>query len=344
MPWPTDRILAGRLGLFILLSISLLPLLPTAQAMQNSPWIQAAVEQGFRELPSDTEVPFRAWVRDPSSKALILSSEAVGGSSEAVGGSSEAVGGALEALHRAPRLIVIIESDGASWRLDGYQAPPNPTPRSPMGLQMAMQSPARDRVLYLARPCQFQIDDQTHDQRCKDNRWWTDWRFHPQIVDRFKAAVVAQQALHGKDSLLIFAGFSGGGTLATLLAMTFQSDKLITHDPDQVPGLKPIPLPSVTEAPLCLITLASPLDLNQWAGHHRLTSFTDVPSGQQIAEALSSISSLHAYGDRDRKVPLESAGRFLSAENLRQRVHRFTEQSHDARWISVWPRLLEKAC
>ncbi|NBT82260.1 MAG: hypothetical protein EBT56_11685 [Betaproteobacteria bacterium] len=309
MPWPTDRILAGRLGLFILLSISLLPLLPTAQAMQNSPWIQAAVEQGFRELPSDTEVPYRAWVRDPSSKALILSSEAVGGS-------SEAVGGALEALHRAPRLIVIIESDGASWRLAGYQAPPNPTPRSPMGLQMAMQSPARDRVLYLARPCQFQIDDQTHDQRCKDNRWWTDWRFHPQIVDRFK----------------------------TLLAMTFQSDKLITHDPDQVPGLKPIPLPSVTEAPLCLITLASPLDLNQWAGHHRLTSFTDVPSGQQIAEALSSISSLHAYGDRDRKVPLESAGRFLSAENLRQRVHRFTEQSHDARWISVWPRLLEKAC
>ena len=307
-----------------IIALLVLGMLQSNQAWAH-PWIERAVNEGFRELSQDPDIPFRAWIRR---------------------------------VHAATRLIVIIESDGAAWKAAGFRPPENPTSRHPIGLHMALISPAQENVLYLARPCQFigrgdlsnfkndSILSKHQQSSCLDKRWWTLWRYRADLIDRYAKLIEEQVSLHRETAYrssdqgvrfsLVLAGFSGGGTVAALLTAAFAAQDF-RIDPNNSETLVP-------GKSLCLITLAAPLDLNRWALYHRLSLYIDVPSGKVLAERIAAVRSFHAFGGRDRKVPLESAGEFLLTDDWRDRVHHYAELAHDASWAMLWPDLLQEAC
>lgn len=258
-------------------------------------------------------------------------------------------------------ILVVIESDGARWRYGGRVPPEDPTPRNPIGLQMAMAAPADMQVLYFARPCQFLRKPLARYSACADSQWWTDKRFSPGVVEAYAAGVAqflaeAQspgprthaQTPFGEKMLpeasppgtlpqLILAGFSGGGTLALRVASQWPQFLSSAHA-------------------LCLISLAAPLDLHAWTSHHRLRpvhgAVPGAPYGAApldedfslLAEALKGIRAHFAFGASDRIVPLQSAGRFATHPAWQHALHHYPGLGHDDSWLKVWPTLLSKAC
>lgn len=352
--------------------LMLLGVISLCDQARAHPWIEKAVGQGFRELSSDPDIPFRAWIRpvrislsaNQSQKHHETTSPDVSDQPDPA------------AIRSAPdRFIVIIESDGAAWRAAGFKPPKDPTPVHPIGLQMALRTSPDAKVLYLARPCQFISGDERlgsqdpkdtvnndlilarHKQTsCLDERWWTVWRYRADVIDQYAKLIEDQLKdqlpsprhsahhvhnnqhtwIHDKPGQVILLGFSGGGSVAALLAAFFAAKAARSEAIDQRGPL--------AGGSLCLITLAAPLDLNRWAKHHRLSLFKDVPSGKLLAEKILALRSFHAFGGRDRKVPLESAGDFLLTDSWQDRVHQYAELAHDASWIRLWPDLLHRAC
>ncbi len=105
---------------------------------------------------------------------------------------------------RAP-VHVYIEGDGHAF--DAYGMPTgDPTPRSTVMRDLAMRDVAPN-VVYIARPCQFIMSSE-----CSE-KYWTDGRFAPAVVDAMGAAVTRVAA--GRP--IIMVGYSGGAMVSGLI-------------------------------------------------------------------------------------------------------------------------------
>ncbi len=199
----------------------------------------------------------------------------------------ETLAGPLFALLRPAagmrRLVVFIEGDGASW-LNPRWPPADPTPERSIPLALAMKQPGA--VAYLARPCQFARDPGT----CPP-RWWTSDRFSAAAVAAMSRALDVLKSV-AKAEELALVGYSGGGTIATLLAQR-------RGDVAQ------------------LVTLAAPLALSAWT--QRL-GIAPMPAAlDPLAGPSLRMPARHFAGGRDRTVPAavierfahERGGRFL---------------------------------
>jgi thioesterase domain-containing protein len=142
-------------------------------------------------------------------------------------------------------------------------------------------------------------------------------------VKAYQDTILDYQAAHAKRQLVL-AGFSGGGSLAAQIAIQLRQDH--------------------ASSTICLITIASPLDLNAWAKYHRLSFFKDVVDVDLLKQTLLDMPAAFAFGDADRKVPIESAGVFLRDPRLVDKVHRYIDLKHNEDWVDHWPELLRKAC
>lgn len=291
------------------------------------PWIQRAIGNGFREQFALSHLPFRAWARANSNSDYLAHSQSNAINHRLIDSNSDPEStnrrGHAQSDSDTKRLIVMIESDGASWRSAGYQAPSDPTPKEPVSLQMALVTPNIDHVLYLARPCQFIGSTNTFFDACKDKRWWTSWRFAPQVVDAYKN-VILEYLSKQNNHRLVLVGFSGGGSLAAQIAVQLKQTNVFAN--------------------ICLITIASPLDLNAWAKHHRLSLFNDLPDVELLKQTFLNLPAGFAFSDVDRKVPIQSAGELLNEPALTRKVHRYSNLYHKADWVEFWPNLLMKVC
>ncbi|MDP0561067.1 MAG: alpha/beta hydrolase [Candidatus Endonucleobacter sp. (ex Gigantidas childressi)] len=108
-----------------------------------------------------------------------------------------------------PTLRVYIEGDGHAWA-NRRRPSLDPTPHNLMLLELMHQDPYPDRA-YLARPCQFVQGD-----NCKISVW-TSLRYSHPMVDTLNEAL-NQLKIKGSYKKLELIGFSGGATLALLLA------------------------------------------------------------------------------------------------------------------------------
>ena len=256
---------------------------------------------GFRAvMGQETSMPVRAWLRD---------------------------GARGEGAGKRPALVVF-EADGAAWRLGGYLPPANPTPHRAVGAEMASalaHAFAKDPVFYVGRHCQFVSPKSASFQaQCLRNDLWTTGRFGEKVVqdmswllDMLKTRVLADQ-----DRPLILIGFSGGGTLASLVAMR-RSDAA------------------------CLVTFAAPLDLAAWVAWHGLTPLT---------ESLDPADNLHAlvrvrdrgfwFGGQDRVVPPAAFGRLGLSDALRPHLHVAEGFGHAPAdlWIDAAADHLRRSC
>lgn len=230
-------------------------------------------------------------------------------------------------------LTIYIEGDGAAW-INRSQPPSDPTPFDPIAAALAIRDPS-SWVAYLGRPCQYL--DPPALSACKPALWGNE-RFGPEalsisnrVIELLRSDVLAQWSLqqvqqsntrkHIPPLLRIrLIGYSGGGAIAALLA----------GERDDID---------------CLITIASPLDIEDWV---RLQGLSPLIGSNNPAEKNSRLAKLpqtHWYGQQDRIVPSNSLGQYR-LYNLSQQstVHVLPNFDHRRPWVEHWPRLLAQSC
>ena len=207
------------------------------------------------------------------------------------------------------QLVIYVEGDGLAW-MSPTQPSADPTPRQPIGLQLALAQPSGNAA-YLARPCQYLGAEQT---ACP-SAYWTEQRYAPAVVEASNQAVdLLKQRFAARD--LVLVGYSGGATVAALLAAR-RSDVVR------------------------LITVAGNLDPETWATYHHLKPLTGSLNPVAFVSQLEGLPQLHLVGEQDSNVPpwlAEGfARRFSRLPTPEVRV--IQQFDHHCCWVAQWPEL-----
>jgi hypothetical protein len=203
--------------------------------------------------------------------------------------------------------VVYLEGDGLAW-LSANMPSSDPTPTDPIALRLALAHPS-GQAIYLARPCQFLLLENFRCQR----KYWTNGRFSPEVVASLMQALDLLKSQLSVQSFIL-VGYSGGGTLAALLAARRQDV-------------------------LQLLTISSVFDTVTWSDQLRLTPLND--SHNPIIEKAkwAHIPQRHLVGDHDRVIPasfLYWQQSQLYGPNIDWVV--LPGFTHQCCWVAVWPQ------
>ena len=169
-------------------------------------------------------------------------------------------------------LWIVIEGDGYAWKSASIPSS-NPTPHDPVGWRFATSLHA-DNVLYLARPCQYLSEAELKACSVSD---WTDGRFAKKWVEMMNEAISQIKNRYGYSEIIL-VGYSGGGTMAALIA-TRRTDVNL------------------------LISVASPLDVGAWSAYHHVSPLTRSLYPKDMLTQLSTLPQIHIVGTKDSVVP-----------------------------------------
>ncbi len=221
---------------------------------------------------------------------------------------------------------IYIEGDGRAF-ISRNQVSRDPTPTDPVALSLAAAD-SSPNVFYLARPCQY---IGRADVVC-DQKYWTSHRYSAEVVQATnqainqllaKSGVSVQEAQFRKLELI---GFSGGGTIAALVAAQRKD---------------------VAK----LITVAGNLNTDAHSRHHRVSRLHGSLNPVNFLQELSRIPQTHFVGGKDKVVPPflarnfvadlrsshRSRGRMQDVQRPEMRVVEMPEYSHHCCWEERWP-------
>jgi pimeloyl-ACP methyl ester carboxylesterase len=203
-------------------------------------------------------------------------------------------------------LALFIEGDGRPWVDGGRSVASDPTPRAPIALQLALETPGS--VLYLGRPCYFAARS---DPACQ-MRWWTSGRYADVIVTSMAAAAKRFINEHSVQRVLL-VGYSGGGTLAVLLA-------------EQLPQV------------VGLVSIAGNLDPDAWTQQHHYLPLTTSINPALQAPLTPALPQWYLIGGRDVNVTDGMASRYLRRVPPAS-IWRFEDFDHACCWARAWPEV-----
>ncbi len=205
-------------------------------------------------------------------------------------------------------LHIYLEGDGSPWIRHRYVSR-DPTTRDPVALKLMLSDPAN--VLYLSRPC-YQGTSQT--PPCNP-RLWTSERYSPLILDSMSTAlgmIISRNP--GKKITLI--GYSGGGTLALLLA-----NRLSEVD--------------------TVVTIAANLDTKAWTDYHGYLALEGSVNPASITSWRPSLRQIHLKGLKDQNIPPHLSVDFAKHSSQAQWIT-FNEFDHHCCWVRQWPQILDR--
>lgn len=209
----------------------------------------------------------------------------------------------------ANNIHVYIEGDGRPW-IKRFQIAKNPTPYSPLVVQLMRRD--KNPSLFLGRPCYFNHAEFGLDDRGCDTSKWTSARYSKDVVSSMVYAL-RQLMINEKYQRVVLIGYSGGGTIAMLMAQEMR-------EVDQV------------------ITVAANLDIDAWTRHHHYS-----PLSQSLNPALVRHpypdSQQHFVGSRDTVVPPDLNRSFL--QRIGQPLIVIDGFDHRCCWAEKWPELLQ---
>lgn len=202
---------------------------------------------------------------------------------------------------------VYIEGDGLAW-ITRSRISDDPTPATPTTALLMGEDDAPCKV-YLARPCQYQ-----YSSKCS-NTYWSNKRYSNEVIQTYEDVLDAlKKQYHSKNFILI--GYSGGGTVATLLAAR-------RDDVNQ------------------LVTLAGNIDTKAWTEYHHIDALEHSLNPADYASKLKNIPQYHLIGSKDDVIPMEIfqsyKAKFTDTSNLHHKVY---EASHHEGWEYVWKNYL----
>jgi pimeloyl-ACP methyl ester carboxylesterase len=202
-------------------------------------------------------------------------------------------------------LHVYLDGDGTPWR--AWRPASDPTPRNPLVLRLMALDP--EPSIYLGRPCYHGLSDSAP---CT-SALWTRERYSEAVVSSMAVALRRMLAARECDRLVWF-GYSGGGTLAMLLAPRFSE----TTD---------------------LVTLAANLDVDAWADLHGYTRLLGSLNPARRPPLPAWIRQRHYVGGEDRVVPQELAARGPIAPGTLTVIPSY---DHICCWEKIWPDVLAR--
>lgn len=207
-------------------------------------------------------------------------------------------------------LSIYIEGDGRAW-LNRFTPAADPTPRDPLALRLALQDPA-SAVAYLARPCQF-VSQSERDVCTSDH--WTKNRFSPEIIKVMNSAVSQLKKRSGASRITLI-GFSGGGTIASLIAARRDDVAL-------------------------LVTVAGVLDHAHWTELKQVSPLSGSLNPIDELGFLASLRQIHFVGGKDNIVPLEITRSYVElAASSKIKMVVVPDQGHHCCWEEIWSKLL----
>lgn len=205
---------------------------------------------------------------------------------------------------RSGRLHVYLDGDGTPW-IAGRPAD-DPTPRDPLVLRLMALDPSP--AIYIGRPC---YNGLRRSNGC-EAAVWTSARYSERVVASMAAALRRERAERAETDVILF-GYSGGGTLAVLLA-------------EKVPDTSAV------------VTVAANLDVDAWAADtaQRLLRGSLNPAAR--ARLAATIRQRHYVGGRDRVVRPEITASAVSGTHVE--TIRVADYDHVCCWERAWPSVL----
>jgi hypothetical protein len=205
-------------------------------------------------------------------------------------------------------LHVYIEGDGQPWANSRSPAV-DPTPRRPLALELMVRDDAPSA--YVGRPCYFRV---AADGTCRSDDW-TFGRFSPEIIASM-AEVIGDIRLAGGYRDLVLFGYSGGGSVARLVAAQ---------------------VPNVT----ALVTIAGNLDTGAWTDAHGYLPLDGSLNPAQAGSLPAGIRHVQIIGDEDQVVPAAvTAGYQASGQPVEVWVYKGFD--HSCCWRDAWPEILAR--
>jgi hypothetical protein len=204
----------------------------------------------------------------------------------------------------ARSLHIYLGSDGTPMQAGGPAA--DPTPRNPLALRLLALDPKP--AIYLGRPCYHGL---ARSPGCS-RKFWTMARYAEEVVGSLQAAIRRFMTANGFERISWF-GYSGGGTLAMLLAERFAETQSV-------------------------VTVAANLDVEAWTehlGYGRLTYSLNPAARPALPEG---IVQRHYVGALDRVVPVEITARALAGKSDELIV--IDDYDHVCCWEQIWPEIL----
>jgi len=167
-------------------------------------------------------------------------------------------------------------------------------------------------VVYLARPCQYSPQDL---KTVCNAKYWSIARYSEDVVNSINQALSQiKQKAHASKLKLI--GFSGGATLATLVAARRNDIRSIR-------------------------TVAGNLDLLAMQNYHKTAPLSESLDPMTIATQINHIPQLHFIGAKDTVVPRIVAENFVQAAGLDPgQIISLPKVDHARGWKAQWPRLV----
>lgn len=205
-------------------------------------------------------------------------------------------------------LFVYIEGDGQPGAHGGQQPATDPTAAKPLALQL-MTSSSRAGI-YLTRPCYNGLNLSAG---CT-NQHWTSARYSEAVVASLGAALDRYLAALPEVEVVL-VGFSGGGTLAMLMA-------------PRVRNLRGV------------VTVAANLDIDAWTSLHGYLPLRESLNPARLPEPP--VPVVHFVGGRDTNAPPSLFAAYFSQHPSGTVLH-MPEFDHSCCWVGQWPTLLDAA-
>lgn len=204
----------------------------------------------------------------------------------------------------ALQLHVYLEGDGTPWMRKRVAAV-DPTPCNHLMLDLMSLDPAPS--LYLGRPCYHGLNKA---KLCTPDVW-TDGRYSEAVVASMSTAL---DRLSADYQTLVLLGYSGGGTLAMLMA-------------ERQPKTETV------------ITVAANLDTERWAELHKQQPLAGSLNPATRPPLSPRVRQMHFAGGRDDNVP-PTLVRDAIAQQQGATFKVFPKQDHSCCWRDVWKELL----
>lgn len=203
-------------------------------------------------------------------------------------------------------LHVYLDGDGQPW-IANRLVSSDPTPENPLILKLMAQD--KTPAIYLGRPCYHGLSSTPP---CNPSLW-TSARYSLQVVKSMQQAL--QEYMTRNDyHKLVLIGYSGGGTLAMLLAEHLR-------------------------ATTAVVTLAGNLDIDAWTAYHGYSPLQGSLNPAQMSPLDPEIHQYHLIGKADRNVPYHLVEPFLRTQPS-ARVLSWEKFDHACCWQKIWPQFL----
>ena len=212
-----------------------------------------------------------------------------------------------QGVSKPSTLHVYLDGDGEPW-IHNRLVAKDPTPKNPLLLKL--MSMDRTSSLYLGRPCYHGFSTTSP---C-DSSLWTSARYSMTVVVSMEKAL-RNFIGHSEYQEIVLIGYSGGATLAMLLAPRIES---------------------ITK----VVTIAGNLDSDAWTSYHNYSPLKESinPAHHQ---ALAGIQQFHLIGKADKNIPYSLVEPFLKTQPDAQ-VLIWDNFDHSCCWHEIWPDFLHQ--